>query len=1628
MRKRLLSIILALCIIQSLIPSYVYAESLPAADETTSNIEWSFDEVTGTLTVNANGVLDHSPWDIDTNQVKIVIIKNGTTSIENRIFYNYQSLKEVMIEEGVTSIGYQAFAECRNLQHITIPASVAEMEYGWGYGSVFENCESLISAGPIGGSYSIEYGWTEAIPENAFRECSGLTSVIFPQTLQTIGDSSFEDCVNLEAVALPAGVTSIGNTAFYNCANLREVSMEEGVTSIGYQAFAECRNLQHITIPASVAEMEYGWGYGSVFENCESLISAGPIGGSYSIEYGWTEAIPENAFRECSGLTSIFIPNSIILIGVSAFCDCNNLTNVYYSGTDTEWADILIQENNEILTNANVHYEYTCTHTSLTMEERVEATCETDGHIAYWYCPDCKTYFSDASAINRITYKNTILPAIGHTYINGICIHCHKKEPGAEPGNISVSIAADATIFAVGDTVEFCATVMSENAIASYAWSLGSGIAASGKTISQTFTQPGIFDIILTVTDVKGNSAKANLSVQIVDPKDPQSGYTEIEVILCDATTLTPLVNAELYFIQGEQEYSFISDSDGKISAIISNGTYTMTGRTDNYIARTVSITVEGGYQEFTFSLTTGSIMGGELSVKEMTMDEIISAGINPDAEGNQHVYEFKTTLTFVAGVKTYEFPYVVYKNYKGEIISTDSNSGRFFDLPSVEPGDPIRFGIFPISEKFLLVIYGEAKWLKEMYQVELIVLNYSETDTLENVEATLSLPDGLSFAEMTGPVQNATQKLGTIDKGGTAKACWYVVGDKAGEYHLTAEVNAISKPFNESIHQIYTTASPIRVYAGDALHMTIIADDVAEFGKEYTVKYRLENVSDKPLYNISFGITGSEQYKVIGIGDGSAELEITNQDYGDAFIRKIPELAPGGYFELTLETTIWFTSVLEFVEFSKVGAFVDIAYYLTNISVVSTGESTTEIPYSIVVNRTEKDDGITHIINGVFELIFGELIPGGSLGDSVIEIVGNGLDIPCNMVKNAKTVLSLQQGETDHNLYIKIDDGKGTADSIYNDYITITTSNGAQPVIDILNGSKITIESGEVSIQAKGIGNTKIKVGIENKYGKQEKEWTLDINIEDFNFEKTLQVSQNSTSGTYKINENEWSSLIQREYEDEVSILTRNPFLWFDSGIALKMDAKTSNSNFEMNISAENIQQLLNKTGTSYLELDGQVSDLSLNRSLLSELAKKSGKEFTIAARRLSDEEATKLGSDRPTYQFLIQEGEHVISNFGDGTVYISIPYDLSENETANDLYIEHIYSDGTIEKLDAKYDENTGTVSFETTGFSYFRIMTKYTDENSGNSSGPSISQPHDIDTPSNTEHIEHKDGSITVRKEYPDGQITETTTYLNGITAETVSVPQKDIQINIRVPDSVESQVIGIPIDIGNQCGMLSIQASYSDRGSETLSGYYADHMLYVKLSRTTQLIVSDNLDSLTYNDVSPNSWYSIPVGFMTWANLMTGTSSINFSPEAPTTRGMIVTILYRLSDSPMVTNGKTFTDVPNGQWYTDAIAWADNNDIIRGYGNGIFGPNDIITREQMATILYRYSQYTEDNIIVSGNLSGFKDSKDASEWAHRPLVWAVNESIISGKGNGILDPKASISRAEVAQMLMNYIKTK
>ncbi len=232
--------------------------------------------------------------------------------------------------------------------------------------------------------------------------------------------------------------------------------------------------------------------------------------------------------------------------------------------------------------------------------------------------------------------------------------------------------------------------------------------------------------------------------------------------------------------------------------------------------------------------------------------------------------------------------------------------------------------------------------------------------------------------------------------------------------------------------------------------------------------------------------------------------------------------------------------------------------------------------------------------------------------------------------------------------------------------------------------------------------------------------------------------------------------------------------------------------------------------------------------------------------------------------------------------------------------------------------------------------------------------------------------------------------------------------DVALQVELPASKGSQVLVLVNADGTE---KVIKKSIVENGKA-----YAE----IPSGATVKVVANKK----TFKDVKSSDWFASAVDFVSSHELFQGVGNDEFAPKSNMTRAMLVTVLYRLQNEPKAGN-TSFDDVPADTWYTKAVAWAAEEGIVLGNGDG-FAPNDNITREQIATILYRYMKYLGVDVSAKGDLSKFKDGKDVSSWAQDAMLWAEKVGLFQGDDQGKLNPRSNANRAEVATLMQRLVK--
>lgn len=246
-------------------------------------------------------------------------------------------------------------------------------------------------------------------------------------------------------------------------------------------------------------------------------------------------------------------------------------------------------------------------------------------------------------------------------------------------------------------------------------------------------------------------------------------------------------------------------------------------------------------------------------------------------------------------------------------------------------------------------------------------------------------------------------------------------------------------------------------------------------------------------------------------------------------------------------------------------------------------------------------------------------------------------------------------------------------------------------------------------------------------------------------------------------------------------------------------------------------------------------------------------------------------------------------------------------------------------------------------------------------------------------------------------------------------------KDGTYSVILPEDSEGPVLVTIPDVG--AGQVVVIVRKDGTQEVVRKSRLQDGTAYLLLKENATVKVMDYVSD--FDDVKSTAWYASAVDFAVSRELFSGVGEGIFGPELPLNRGMLVTVLYALEQPGKQSAKELFADVNTNAWYAQGTAWGVETGIVSGYGNGLFGPEDYITREQLALMLYKYANSLGMNIGGRNSLTGFRDGGDVSTWAKGAMAWAVNAGILGGRTEGTLDPGGNATRAEAAAMLRQFM---
>lgn len=419
--------------------------------------------------------------------------------------------------------------------------------------------------------------------------------------------------------------------------------------------------------------------------------------------------------------------------------------------------------------------------------------------------------------------------------------------------------------------------------VAEYSWNMGNGDTREGGQTTYTYNEPGTYSIVLTVKDAAGNSNSTRTTVQILE----KTGNGMSTVLIVDEKGIA-IPHALVYVKLSDTEHiSLKADNEGKVNVINNVGVYEVAAYKDGYLPGDINVAIsEYENRNYTLKLVEDELIVGELSVKRMNLQEMVEAGVDFSNPSNYHTFVFSVDLYFALA------PLPVRINY---IISGDSSSqkeGKIYHYKT--PDNKHKVLITRVAawmpgsgnepeekpEEIPMVAYmsagGNVSWLKEMYNVELGILNAADSKySIIDSKATLTLPEtGMSLAA-TNSTQTLTQDMGTINGQEKKSVSWIVRGDKSGNYTLSADFSGKLMPFDTPVSAHFETEESINVNTGEGLSVNLAVENYCLINGEYYIYYSIKNKSGRTLYNITpdFG------------EESSVSREITNKSLGQGEI-----------------------------------------------------------------------------------------------------------------------------------------------------------------------------------------------------------------------------------------------------------------------------------------------------------------------------------------------------------------------------------------------------------------------------------------------------------------------------------------------------------------------------------------------------------------------------------------------------------------------------------------------------------------------------------------------------------------------------------------------------------------------
>lgn len=846
-----------------------------------------------------------------------------------------------------------------------------------------------------------------SIGKNAFSGNNTLTSVKMGNSVEKIEPYAFNNCTSLQNIVWSNQLKSIGDSAFSGCSSLKDLKLPGTLTTIGSAVFSRCNNLRNVFVPKSFPDPS-----GSYITYGPFMLNEADF--KVTFEEGITR-IPNSLF-EGSAITQITIPDTIREIGDKSFLQCENLTTI-----------------------------------------KLPSNLQSLGKMAFGHCKKLESVWIPSS-----------LQSMNGNFGYGPFVNCYalkyiefQEGISSIPNNIFSGSGIEE--ITVPDTI----TVIGSRAFYDCSQLKKLVIPASVSKMGEECV--GLSDNVTIYC--KLNSAAHRYAVENGIPYEIEGEEVSKRSMptfhVVDAKTLKDISGAKIYLTSGDNTYEVETNDEGECSTTLPIGIYNIQVEKEGYLTREFEYEFTEGEVEIPqIGLNQSSVVQGTLNVTEMSQDEIRKAGIDTNDPDNQHVFKYQITLSFHDGLEIYEIPIISIRNNVGKELTFLLNGKKQNSLKTQDKkGNKIN--VTRVNEYMYMVIQGEAKWQKEMFHAQLLILNTSKTEDLKNCAASIELPDGLSLADMNTSQQQETNiEVGTIKKESCGIVDWYIRGDKPGDYELKATLKGQFSGLGDKFSYVFKTKNPLHVYAGTDMQLTVHLSDAAYYQEPYVMVFELENVSDHTIYNVSHQVKQIAQYQVEYTWTKKGDDIDYKEDWDTLSVKKLGSdgliekdaFHPGEKLFVLVKTDVIWQSPLERLK-EKAGntkkllglaggiiretitipgvspllnliSYIDVRYYLTSTMVAELEGSTAEIPIQFDVQHQK---GI-NIFDKAISILVDDLV--SLVKDNVISPIvkteeGNWNDFVSTMFKGAKNVVEVDPVDDNTECTVWVESADGYSDVI---------------------------------------------------------------------------------------------------------------------------------------------------------------------------------------------------------------------------------------------------------------------------------------------------------------------------------------------------------------------------------------------------------------------------------------------------------------------------------------------------------------------------------------------------------------------------------------------------------------------